>query len=60
MHPATLDMEDKPLVECLHTLIMDTSNEVTVDVTFSWYTYLLTNPLHPNVGHKATMSLLHR
>ena len=24
------------------------------------YTYLLTYPLHPNVGHKATMSLLHR
>ena len=23
-------------------------------------TYLLTYPLHPNVGHKATMSLLHR
>ena len=31
MHPATLDMEDQSLVDCLHTLIMAKSNEVTVD-----------------------------
>ena len=31
VHPATLDMEDQPLVDCLHTLIMAKSNEVTVD-----------------------------
>ena len=31
VHPATLDMEDKPLVDGLHTLIMAKSNNVTVD-----------------------------
>ena len=31
VHPATLDMEDQSLVNCLHTLIMAKSNEVTVD-----------------------------
>ena len=31
VHPATLDMEDQSLVDCLHTLIMAKSNEVTVD-----------------------------
>ena len=31
VHPATLDMEDKSLVDCLHTLIMIKSNKVTVD-----------------------------
>ena len=29
--PATLDMENSSLVDCLHTLIMARSNEVTVD-----------------------------
>ena len=31
MHPATLDMEGKSLVDCLHTLILAKSNEGTVD-----------------------------
>ena len=31
VHPATLDMEDQSLVDCLHTLIMAKSDEVTVD-----------------------------
>ena len=31
MHPATLDMEDQSLVNCLHTLMMAKSHEVTVD-----------------------------
>ena len=31
MHPATLDMEDNSPVDCLHTLIMARSNELTVD-----------------------------
>ena len=31
VHPATLDMEDKSLIDCLHTLIMARSNKVTVD-----------------------------
>ena len=31
VHAATLDMEDDSLVDCLHTLIMGKSNEVTVD-----------------------------
>ena len=31
MHPATLNMENKFLVDCLHTLILTKSNEVTVD-----------------------------
>ena len=31
VHPATLDMEDRSLVDCLHTLIMAKSNQVTVD-----------------------------
>ena len=31
MHPATLDMEDPSLVDCLHMLIMAKSDEVTVD-----------------------------
>ena len=32
MHPATVDMEDQSLVDCLHTLIMAKSDEVIVDV----------------------------
>ena len=31
VHPATLDMEDQSLVDCLHTLITAKSNEVIVD-----------------------------
>ena len=31
MHPATFDMEDQSLVDCLHTLVFAKSNEVTVD-----------------------------
>ena len=31
VNPATLDMEDQSLVDCLHTLIMAKSDEVTVD-----------------------------
>ena len=31
VHPATLDMEDQSLVDCLHTQIMAKSDEVTVD-----------------------------
>ena len=31
VHPATLDMEDQSLVDCLHTLIMAKSDKVTVD-----------------------------
>ena len=31
VHPATLDMEDQSHVDCLHTLIMAKSNEITVD-----------------------------
>ena len=31
VHPATLDMDDQSLVDCLHTLIMAKSDEVTVD-----------------------------
>ena len=31
MHPATVDMADQSLVECIHTLIMAKSNEVTID-----------------------------
>ena len=31
VHTATLDMEDQSLVDCLHTLIMAKSNEVTVE-----------------------------
>ena len=31
VHPTTLDMEDQPLVDCLHTLIMVKSNKVTVN-----------------------------
>ena len=30
VHPA-IDMEDMSLVDCLHTLIMSRSNEVTVE-----------------------------
>ena len=31
VHPATLDMENQSLVDCLHTLIMAKSDEVIVD-----------------------------
>ena len=31
VHLATLDMEVKSPVDCLHTLIMDGSNNVTVE-----------------------------
>ena len=31
VHPTTLDMKDQSLEDCLHTLIMAKSNEVTVD-----------------------------
>ena len=31
LYPETLDMEDKSLVDCLHTLIMARSNKVTID-----------------------------
>ena len=31
VHPATLDMEDQSLVDCLHTPSMAKANEVTVD-----------------------------
>ena len=31
MYPATLDMDDQSLVDCIDTLVMAKSNEVTVD-----------------------------
>ena len=30
VHPTTLDMEDKSLVDCLHTLFMTKSNKITI------------------------------
>ena len=52
VHPATLDMEDKSLVDCLHTPIIAKSNKVTVhgfemeELDFHYYCYCLSIMLY--------------